>query len=280
MTDETTPLREQVDRSGYAFNLGVAAKIQSSSSSQKWRLGAVEVPWSAPLGKGGSFVDITINRDCAIGVIECKKVNNGERLIFLMKAGQTDNVGRCRLDVYEQELHAPGIMPAQFEDRYGTAECTMVTGSPESAYCVARKGNQSANLNLDSIASGLLAACEGLLGDWDIKLPGDPTACIPIVCTNAQLFTCTFDPAEMDLGTGDLPEGATFKPVEFVRFRKAFRQRAGLETVDEKDIAGAVIEGERTVFVVDSRHLVKFLASLRQLNVPWSGGQRLLVSGD
>lgn len=104
--------------------------------------------------------------------------------------------------------------------------------------------------------------------------------CIPVVVTNAQLFTCTFDPTEMDLGTGDLPASATFKPAEFVRYRKAFRQGAGLATVDEKDVAGAVAEGERTVFVVGSRHLIPFLARLRQVYCPVEGGALLLVSGD
>lgn len=149
MTDENTPLREQVDRSGYAFNLGVAARIEASTKSQKWKLDAFEVPWSAQLGKEGGFVDITIKRDRAIGVIECKKVNHGDRLVFLLKAGQSENETRCRLDVYRADVEPRGGSLPQFETRYGTVECNMVSGSPESAYCVAKKENQAANLNLE-----------------------------------------------------------------------------------------------------------------------------------
>lgn len=280
MTDSMTPLRKQVDRSGYAFNLGVAATIEASGSEQRWRLGAVEVPWSDLLGKDGGFVDITIQRDRAIGVIECKKVNGEDQLVFLVKAGDTGNQTRCRLDVYAQVSSTPGLTFLQRSPRYGTAECTMATGSHESAYCAAPKGGQGANLNLDRIASELLSACEGLLGDWHIKLPGEPTACIPIVLTNARLYTCTYDPTAMDLGTGDIPHEADIKPAHFVRFRKAFRQGAGVATIDEKEIADAVAEGERTVFVVDTRHLIPFLGGLRGIYLPTSGGQKMLVSGD
>ena len=156
----------------------------------------------------------------------------------------------------------------------------MVTGSAESPYCVGEKGKGGANLNLDNIASDLLDSCEGLLGDWSTLLPDAETACIPIIITNALLYTCTFDPARMDLASGDLPDEAVFKPATFVRFRKAFRQGAGHATSATRDTQRVVAEGERTVFVVDSRHLVQFLSQLRQLYMPITNGQRLLVPAD
>ena len=151
MVDETTPLRETVDRSGYAFNMAVAGIIENSGDRQKWKLDAMEIPWSKEQSSG--FVDLTITRDRAIGVLECKKVNNGDQLVFLVRQGQTDNEIRCRLDVLRKEIEpTKGILDFH-QLRYGTNECTMATGSSESAYCVAPKGNKSANLNLDNIAS-------------------------------------------------------------------------------------------------------------------------------
>ena len=279
MTDENTPLREQVDRSGYAFNMGVAEVIRRSRDRQFWECTAVELPWSASLSKDGGFIDIAIMRDRAVGIIECKKVNNGDRLVFLTRHDQSESETRCRLDVYRKDKPQGGALPPQFETRFGTVECNMVSGSPESAYCVASKGPKSANLNLDDIASDLLASCEGLLGDWDLKLRDDPTVCIPIIVTNALLFTCAFDPAQMDLGSGDLPADAAFMSRPFVRFRKALRNGAGLTSLDVKDLDEVVGEGERTVFVVDSRQLVPFLAGLRSLMCTVDGGARQLVRG-
>jgi len=286
MVNQNAVLREIVNRSGYAFNLGVAAAIKNSCSRQKWQLEAPpEVPWCDDEGEMG-FVDLTIKRDRTIGVIECKKVNNSDQLVFLLTEDQSDNVTRCRLDVYHPKpTMRSGTLP--LEDRFDTVECNMVTGSPESMYCAATKsepssggkpGTKSANLNLDKVASDLLGACEGLLGNWSTYLP-EHTACAPIIVTNARLYTCRFDPAAMDLVSAALPENAAFKPIEFVRFRKAFRRGAGNSTSNERDLTGAVAEGERTVFVVDSQHLLHFLASLRQITCKYMDMDFVLVGG-
>ena len=281
MTDQNTPLRKLVNRAGYAFNMAIADTIRKSGTQQRWTCRATELPWSANLGKEGGFIDIVITRDRAIGVVETKKVNGSEKLVFLTRAGQSENVTRCRLNLYaEEQGPSSGTLPGFATREYGTVECNMVSGSPESDYCVAAKGD-SANLNLDNIASDLLTSCEGLLEDLDLVVPGHPTACVPIIVTNATLHTCTFDPSQMDLGTGDIPENSTFKEHTFVRFRKAFRTGAGLNSrEDGKHLEEIVEEGERTVFVVDSRHLVSFFAGLRMLTCDSKSGVPLqLVTG-
>ncbi len=298
MTDENTPLHKVVNRAGYAFVLGVAATIKNSGTRQKWTFDALEVPWSGEDGEGG-FIDLTITRGRAVGVVECKKVNHGDQLVFLLP-GDSENESRCRLDVYNPNRDVQSGTLPQLADRFGTVECNMVTGSPESAFCASSKGGKPkdgqrsenpkgknsgakdekfANLDLDRIASNLLASCVGLLGDWSIQLDHH-TACVPIVVTNADLFTCRFDPVAIDLVSGDLPANAVFKPVSFVRFRKAFRQGAGVSTADAKRVAGAVAEGERTVFVVNAAHLVPFLAGLRYVTCQLDGRTFVFCDGD
>lgn len=267
MTEENTLLQKLVDRSGYPFNMAVAETIRRSQNRQSWRVEAEEIPWSRMRESG--FIDLAIVRDRAIGVIECKKVNNDDRLVFLVRQDQSPVQTRCKLEVYSRELpkseRGSGVQML-FESRFFVVDCNMPSGSPESSYCVAPKGGKSANLNLDGIASDLLESCEGLLGDWDYSLPGELTAAIPIIVTNARLYTCVFDPGQIDLGSVDLPSATMFQSQAFVRFRKAFRHsggRFGRETTDT--LMQVVEEGERTVFVVDSRHLVAFLAGLRAL---------------
>jgi hypothetical protein len=275
MTDEDKPLRELVDRSGYAFNMAVAEVIRGSSDKQKWTVEATEIPWSRSNQHG--FVDVAIARDRAYGVIECKKVNHHDQLVFLTHHDQR-NQTRCRLEldlgVFPQEDGEHGLARTNrylSDPRYFVGECNMPTGSPESGYCAATRstnGLKSANLNLDDIASDLLESCEGLLGDWNQTLRGNVTACIPIIVTNARIYTCAFDPAAMamDLDSGSLPDSSQFQRQPFVRFRKAFRHSPGLYVPRKKNRLAQVVEqGERTVFVVDARDLVPFLAGLRDL---------------
>lgn len=277
MTDKNTPLRELVDRSGYAFNMAVAEIISSSHARhhQQWRVEATEIPWSR--SKDSGFIDVAITRDKAIGIIECKKVNNEDPLVFLTRHDQSRVEIRCRLEVYLREHpDHPGASATErairemHEPRYVVGECTMPTGSPESGNCVAPKGGKSAGLNLDDIASHLLESCEGLLGDWSLKLSAKVTGCVPIIVTNAMLYTCAFDPATMDLGSGDVPSSATFQSQPFVRFRKAFRHSPGLGVPSERRLTQVVEQGARTVFVVDARQLVPFLGGLRDIRFPLS----------
>lgn len=266
--------------------MAVTEIIRGSSDQQGWRVEAMEIPWSEMRNSG--FIDLAITREKAIGIIECKKVNNADSLVFLVHRDQDASVTRCTLEVYMQELpesggyELPGMraMQMQSECRYAVADCNMLAKSPESSYCVAPKGPRSANLDLDGIASNLLESCEGLLGDWNFVLSARRTACIPIIVTNAHLYTCTFDPAQMDLGSSDLPKLASFQTQPFVRFRKAFRHSGGRLAPDEKDSLAQVMEEcTRTVFVVNARGIVPFLAGLRGVSMQVSGRTYDFVSG-
>ena len=284
MTDKNTPLRRQVDRSGYAFNMAVAAAIRRSSAHQKWECLGTEVPWSTKLSRSSGFIDVLIARDRAVGVIECKKTNVSDRLVFLTEQGQPATEPRCRLQVYLQEppeepkrsFAVSAAFSQRWKPRFAVADCTMPTGSPESGYCVAPKDKQ--NLNLDAMASELLASCDGLLGNWDVNLPADYVAAVPIIVTNAQLFTCSFDPERADLGSGDIPDDAVFERRPFVRFRKALGGSGGMTSPSKVELGDVAAEEERTVFVVDSRELISFLASFRRLLMPLEDGACQLVS--
>lgn len=282
MTDENTPLRKIVDRGGYAFGMAVVETIRRSyaAGQQKWECTAIELPWQQRTGDGGGFIDAIIRRDRAVGIIECKKVNNGDKLVFLMRHDQSEHAVECRLEVYleHQPYDAPsaGHALTRADDRFVTIDCTMATGSPESAFCSAPKDSQ---LDLDRIASHLLQSCEGSMNNWWIEQEGD-VACIPIIVTNAILYTCAFDPAQVDLVDGNLPANAQFTPRPFVRFRKAFKQSAGLDPHPAPVLEAPASDGARTVFVVEARHLVTFLAGLRTLYMPVKTGARLMVTGD
>ncbi|MEQ1735846.1 MAG: hypothetical protein ABL886_05540 [Rhodoglobus sp.] len=147
MTDENKQLQEQVDRSGYPFNMAVAEIIRLSAKKQRWRVEGEEIPWS--MSKDSGFIDVAIACDRAFGVIECKKVNNGDALVFLTRHDQSTNETRCRLELYVQELprklvEVMGLtpMPLCFEPRFVVADCKMPTGSAESSYCAAQKGGE------------------------------------------------------------------------------------------------------------------------------------------
>jgi hypothetical protein len=282
MTDENTPLKKIVDRSGYAFGMAVVDAIQRSHAAgqQRWECTATELPWKYRNGENGGFIDAVIRRDKAVGIIECKKVNNGDRLVFLTRRDQDENATECRLEVYLEhypyEAPKQGIARTREDDRFIAMNCTMATGSPESSFCAAPKDSQ---LDLDRIASHLLQSCEGAMNDWSID-QGEDVACIPIIVTNASIHTCAFDPARINLADGNLPTDAQFLQRPFVRFRKAFKHTGGLDPHPAPLLEAPSSDGARTVFVVEACHLVAFLGGLRKLYRPRGSGAQLMVSDD
>jgi hypothetical protein len=88
----------------------------------------------------------------------------------------------------------------------------------------------------------------------------------PLIVTNAELYLCRFDPADVDLRTGNLNAGVSaFEAVPYIRFRK------GLSTDfppvrDEIDLTGLSTERERTAFVVGAEAL-----PVSDDPLPWKG---------
>ena len=85
-------------------------------------------------------------------------------------------------------------------------------------------------------------------------LPIDSQLVLPVIVTNAPLYSVRYQPSEVSLKTGEFPElPREIEREQWVRFRKSF-------TVDARyDIA------ERSVFVVNAAHFRDFLKQLQRI---------------
>ena len=144
-----------------------------------------------------------------------------------------------------------------------TAEFNMCEGGPEANYCVVPKGGPIRTL--ESICSKLLADSRQILDAPDLAHQAEFEVMVPVIVTNAKLFTCNFVPQQEHLKDGclDVSEG-NFRETQFVRFRKSLvSYRSRTLTAEALPIREWKEDRERTVFVVQAQHLTFFLSGFR-----------------
>ena len=125
------------------------------------------------------------------------------------------------------------------------------------------------------ICSTVLKSSEALLlAELDLRRKQSPAEDfvilhIPVVVTTAQLVTCRFTPADVDLATGSVPKG-TIEPIPFLRFRKSLSlppagrgPRRILRSEDTyRDLGHMTRSTERTTYVVSAPAFTEFLGSI------------------
>ena len=248
-----TPLIKAVDKSGFPFQLAVERELRALGERHSWAL-VPEVPI------GDRFADIVLRRPYLLAVLECKRVD-GERWQFLVPKGSSSNRARCRVEWHNpRAVRRPvlGVMPLS---KVFCSECTMSEGSYEANICVLPK--KGAVDSLEALSRDLLETTHRLGDLFGLKFDATPTYLIPVIVTNAELSICEYDPASLDINAGHLGE-VTFKPADFVRFRKTLVSRRSNDYVWQRGSLEAwASDRERTVFVVSPGGLDRFLSGFR-----------------
>ena len=82
-----------------------------------------------------------------------------------------------------------------------------------------------------------------------------------VIVTTADLRVCRFDPASIDLSTGEIGDSATFEEVPYLRFRKQLMAYAPDENTSPAtfELQSKISARESTVFVVNSARFFDFL---------------------
>ena len=106
---------------------------------------------------------------------------------------------------------------------------------------------------LENDAGVLVRAADAFAADRQEhhKLPDEelPRVVLPVIATNAEIYTAQYDPTEVSLETGELKERSEkLERAPWVRFQKSF-------TADKL--------GEGSVFVVNARAFGDFLEKLK-----------------
>jgi hypothetical protein len=96
-------------------------------------------------------------------------------------------------------------------------------GSYRARYCEILAQKSSKGFTLEALSRMLIRSVEALA--WEsMELGGGPLddawTYIPVIVTNAELFACFLDPAEVDLRSGAYKK-SDFAPIPFIRFHKS-----------------------------------------------------------
>jgi hypothetical protein len=248
--------------SGFPFQTAVARVVQQVPRCE---LIAEEFPWRDEIS-GDQFLDLVVRKDSFIVAVECKKTQK-EILIFLQPGDGNGDV-ICARCVYLNQIQDSTKRMELF-----CSDWRLRPKSAESMFCVVStsdSGKDQRMLERDAhrIVSGTDAYALRYIKDFKVKQDPEPdTLIVPLIVTNARLFVAQYNPADIDLETGQfpLPLPATLSPVSWVRFRKAF-------TSGSRDV------GNRTVFVVRATALATWLGKLDmtqttpegvKVHIPW-----------
>lgn len=255
MTDEATPLRELLNRSGIPFQLAVEEAIRDLAS----RHGITECHREVPSADG--FIDVVARKDNILFAFECKRVDD-KPWVFVIPDEAHANVTRCRLMWFNGRAPEPDLLVPHWS-RVFCSEWNLVEPSAEAGYCVVPKDTPIRSL--EATASELLKHCQELLDDDSIHRGSELVPIVPVIVTNAWLKVCRIDGSVVPLNSGKIGSGdGNFADVDLVRFRKSLvNQRSNSYDDDPLRLPDWIVDRERTVFVARPEALGRLFHGFR-----------------
>jgi hypothetical protein len=205
--DTATELFDLVNNSGFPFQMAVTHQITQSRLTHGWRIAAEEHPWKHPDSACDGFADQILQHERYAtfrAVCECKRFKNKGKWAFLKSPDQASDTGLMSVFwVYG--------LPNQKTD-CGWIDFPVTPDSPQTSFCVLLNDNDRRTM-FERISDDLLPSIEAI-GLEEMSLiqsqPGTPWEIrfyLPVVITNALLYTASFDPAMLDMNSGELPPG-------------------------------------------------------------------------
>ena len=235
--------------SGFPFQTSIAQLVRQVPGCDSVE---EEVPWNDGTGDD-HFLDLVVFLRNFIVVIECKKTQK-EIFTFLQPASRRESVYRSRC-AYPNHTRVDTM---RIRAALCCADWKFRPESEESAFCVvstSESGKDQRLLEKDAqlLIRGIHNFGRRVEYDHNCAFLGHPI--VPVIVTNAKLFSTRYEPEQISLDTGQLPTvpEPDLISIEWVRFRKAF-------TADSRP-------GDRTVFVVAARSLHKFLCELDSVDL-------------
>jgi hypothetical protein len=278
--DRAARLHGVLNSSGFAFQIGVRREIESTDATHGWQVIAEEHFWTHHEAQQSGFVDFIVQHKQYLFsiLLECKRVKeNGEWLFLTPRDSSGD---KRRLSAFWTRTGA------QKSDLFGWIDEDFEPISPEAAYCT-QFGQDEKGLLLERLADSLLPAVEAV-GQEEMRLntrslENHPAMrlILPVIVTNAALFTAIFDAKNVSMASGRISlDDCEFREVPFIRFRKGLqshcvrRDAASIPRGTWEPLRWASQANERSLLVVNSCHLATTLASL---NVPANGNHQFGV---
>jgi hypothetical protein len=241
------PVATALKASGFPFQTAVAHAIAATPG---WVVHASEYPWQTSRGES-RFLDLVATNRTLYLTIECKKTRK-ETLTFLRPLSPGPTTGlvqdfRC--------LRAFNVNDSTRRIEIICENWALHPRSNVSEFCVVGTSATGDQRLLERDAELLIRATDAFAFDLKrLESEPQPYACliVPVVVTNAKLYTARYNPNTVSFDTGEftaIPDDVT-NP-ECVRFHKAFTSDAVLFDL-----------GDRTIFVVNAESLTEFLSRI------------------
>lgn len=223
--------------SGFPFQTGVRDKIRRLGGFEIY---ASEYPWH---NDKDEFLDLVVINDGLSVAIECKKTKQ-EKYIFLLPNDEGNTTGfRC-------------IRVGRFQDgspRISYIQADILPPCPSAEFCIVRTNTRERMLERD--AALLVKSCDALVRDpHEAKLNETLRLVIPVLITNADLFSARYNPMDVSLHSGEFTQMPKLQKQPFMRFSKTFTAGRGYQG------------GLRTIFVVNALSLGEFFISLGEIS--------------
>lgn len=249
-------LNKLVNTSGFPFQLAVEHEVRLTHSSHGWIPVVREHPWKDTEKGDSGFIDLVLEKKHWQAVLECKRSQDA-KWIFLLPKGEESNLSTFRVNWI--------TAPEGHQIRVGIQEYALKPSMPESQFCVVRGSGEQGQTLLERLASTLMASIEALIAHEAAIRTASKNFVhmyVPIIVTNASLFTCVFDPGAISLKSGRIDvDQAEYAEAPFVSFRKTLRHPSE-ESAPPRDMQGENRTGERTIIVVNTEHLSALLKDI------------------
>jgi len=245
--------------SGFVFQIGVRHEIERTSENHGWTILAEEHHWRHPENGQSGFIDLVASHNPEVAfrmVIECKRATD-QKWIFLVPISNLQPVTRTSIFWADRDL----------VDQGGWAWDTDNTepNSIESSFCVVKGQADKNTPMLERITDILLPSVEAVALEEMSLVPHSPIRAhgfyLPVIVTNAKLYSCVFDPAHVSMDSGRLSNGE-IKEEKMVRFRKGLIT-GFKEEMKARDLTDANEQKQRSIWVVNSSYLAEILASFK-----------------
>jgi len=270
MSENNESLLNVINKSGFLFQARLEKEIKSARPGN-WEPIAHEHRWVDPFDGKEGFIDLILEYGIDRIVIECKKTTDAT-WIFLIPENQGDT-NRARLLWTFEGIIPGGTFRKKTSEWYDFATNAI---SLEALFCIVRGQGENDSPMLERLSSSLLRSIESLASE-ELEYAPKPSGSIhvywPVIITNTRLFICRYDPDKIDISTGHLSD-ASFDEIPSIRFRKNLS--SSVQAKQYSELGQANLDYERTVFVVNSNHILTVLGQMKILNdirmpVPWQG---------
>jgi hypothetical protein len=265
-------LIDLLNGSGFPFQIGVKEQINATNDERGWSVVAEEHPWKDSNHDKDDYIDLIAewNRNVVFRlVIECKRVNSEAKWIFLTPRGS--EIKRGRLSAFwVGRVGLPG-------DKRGWIDLMLRPDSAEAAFCTIHRESDTNRPMVERIADKLLPAVEAVGVQEQVRTNrfddhyGQERLLVPMIVTNATLFTATFGSENVSMESGCIsPSDCETKVVPFVRFRKSLwtgheRSDLGFHHISHENLKDPLTSvsraSERTILVVNASALAQTLES-------------------